>query len=243
MPGRPPRALCPVARSGQFGSARDVVVGATTIGSPVNLFNIDRDADLYSGEAALLAINIDVVGDNRNATGGLPVGELDIVASLRWGTGKATLTAEIDVPAGGTVVVVAASDLLIVDLFRAPPAAGGLAASNATDIVVRGTLGFASSPGGFAQRTIQVGVLPQAARLAIPKFARDAVTLPDTFGALAPPAGTLRFFGDRAGVPSMMIVAAPVPPTEPCPIPDGARFFDITGIAGTAARALFRLSL
>ncbi|KKN38327.1 hypothetical protein LCGC14_0754720 [marine sediment metagenome] len=225
--GKPSNTLCGDALAGHFGLSALLppsAVAATTTG----LARLSRTSDLFAGEPRLLAVNLSLV--HAEIAGSA----VNVFARLVWTTGEGRHTAEVDVPASGTTLTVAAADGLEVFLIRQPSA-------NLQE--VRGVLSVAraSSAAGSPQRTVVTPVLPLVVDEVIPNWAKSVRTLPDTLGALAAPAGRLQFFAFRGGA-VLVDVIAPADGAS-VPVPLGARFFRVLGGAGAVVRAVFGLSL
>jgi len=232
-------ALCNDARGGLFG--RQVVVRGPGLVAGTNsrgaLIRLSREIDGYSSNPEALVVSVDT--DVPEASGVLvPVAPVEMFLLVTWQTGQGTQRAEIDLLANGTSFALAAGDGLQVEVIRL-----GAATASQTPVTVRGTVGFAS--GGIQatpQRTITTGALPMGTPIPIPKFAYQVRVMPDVLGALGAPGGSLVWWDSPLAVAPIGSVGAPVDGNA-ARIPNGAQFFNVTGVAGATVRAIFDLQL
>lgn len=224
----PDSSLRGQACAGSFGAS----FAEITPSAKSRLYDLSRPHDIFAGRPELLALSIDYDAPIDP----LPVGIILLRADLLWHTGKGTQSATIDVPASGTVAVMVGADGLQVDVQRE-------GTSNAAIVRVRSTLAVASATGGRAQRTLSTGPLPRVPpllpRQPIPRFARTVRMLVDT-GTLA--GNFINFYPDRG---SPVIATVDAPESFDAPIPNGARFWDVTLVpfAGRNVRTIWGLSL
>ena len=162
--------------------------------------------------------------------------ELDIFATVIWGSGRGQQRAEVDVPARGTQFTVSGAEGLEIRMTRTGGA--GFATAD-TQVMANATVSISRSSAGIpAQRTLGPYALPWVAgSVRIPRFSREVSVVSLTPVTMA--GCTLNYISENAA--GAVFAAVPIPDPTAMPIPLGAEFFSLAAPADQQARGPIRV--